>query len=1673
MPLFTSSTSYTHFTTVKNNIPDWIIRASPDTHRALRGASLQAPDWFEKARPAMPDIAQQLQRAYATWLIDQQQVNPLLARLPSPDVFATPLLEVAIEQRFGLAVDVRTDYLLHARQRYSKQTLLQAALQNFEAREAKPGGLDNGGYSKPVIHRAVPGLEHKNPVLAIAPEQFADLCRTLDLGGKYKALLASVLEPASSPGDGPGVAAANVRGYFKLFEASAFTLQVHIARMKELISPGLHGALLELARNKSVVHLDDEALACNFLQLWDVPLTGIVAIGRNLEASNHVEKIVVYVPDDPFHPLKEYDSTLHFIDELRDRLLQPGYMDFFQRFIPASQRHHLLNKFQEVFYPKVWNKQQGWFEQVLDKNAKLHLRAEAISEPFLSGLCHQKIAVLKDDGLFHAVPTAVEDHKSLEDKLRYFAGKTFQVLNIAAFVVPVLGEIMLAVTAAQLCYEVYEGVESLALGEKAQAWGYLMDVVENVALMAALGAASSGAAGIAAVKAPELVEGMHAVELPGGGTRLWKPDLAPFAHDIVLPADLKPNALGLYEYRGEQWLALEDRIYGVKLPTGDLPYRLQHPTRPGAYEPKLRHNEAGAWLHELDQPLDWQGPTLFRRLGRAAAQCSDTTANRIMRVSDTSEAVLRRVLAEGERPPALLDDTLRRFWLDQELAGETPQRRSELFQAGYQALQASDADGASLMQRVYPELPTPVVEELLRHASPQELQQLKLDQRVPIRLAEEVRVYQQQVRLTRAYEGLYLESVHNPETDRLLLHSLETLPGWSPEVRLEVRDGSFHGPLIDSIGATEAPIRKILIRDADTYQAHDADDQHLHGRDDLYAAVMHALPDAQRQALGLHHVGQGAELKRMLQARPLLPRQTLAKVLQMQLRKPGSPSPMRLADGRMGYILSGRGALPGFIVRETLLDKLAVLALPEPPENILAALENTGLSREDINQRLDQLLTEHQALRASLDDWAATATSRPATSPAQALSRERIGEALWDHWQTSSLPEIGRDAGRLRLQSVILTDLPTQLPDFVLERVRALELQDVSVDVSRYIDDDQTLAQFFQRFPRVTSLTISRNHALRAMPPLTFGLVGRIVENLPRLTELRLLDEHLVVSQSDIDNFARLEHLRTLDLSGNYVFSGLNFVPMPNETLDLSVLHLDYLGLERTALNRVPTWLDGRTTEHIAELSLANNQITSLPEHMLHGDSTSGAHTRVLVRGNVLSRGTIISARLRDTAPRRRFSFDLDVPPALEANLNELLRQQSELHDSVTSWAEASSSTNPLSEAQASARREIGETLEAFWRSTGDDRGLSLLELNAIDINDFPRHLPEFFTQRVHYMELEGVTADAGQLGGFLRRFPRLQDLTVRGRATPLAQLPAALLELPSLSTLRWLNQDLVIDQRAIDFFARLPSLTHLQLDENSLGIITDISGLAARRLRWLGLNNVGMQTWPAWLSELLPADMETLNLEDNQLTELPEHLLQNPRSDNSHTEISLLGNPLTHETMRRAHTSENHGRTYSFAMDLPNDILALDYDTHSSDSEGSEFDFFPRHTHGQHEPAWHEANTVEPWLAGAVEEEPRYREVWQALENGGDAEDLLSLIGRLQHTADYRTRPNRAELVRRVWQVLEAAAQNTELRLTLNGMSEEPLRLLRDYDTCPDGIRLEFNQMEVLIYKGKTVNRS
>ncbi|WP_110972111.1 NEL-type E3 ubiquitin ligase domain-containing protein [Pseudomonas huaxiensis] len=1753
-----------HYEVVKDKIPGWLVSASSATHRVLRQVGVTSVPWFEQARRSAPEEAQQLARAYADHRSYERKVDQILAHLPSPEVFAEPLLKAAIKQAFGLDVDVRNSHLFHPRRAAGAgvqfppdppllprgamaaavQPLLKSALQNFEDWETSPGAMDCGNTRAVVVSNArIEGMTVEGAPLDIAPEKFAALCRTLDLGARYQALIASLLSPPSEPGDAPDAAAFNVRGVFTSFEQSAFLLQVQLAFMRNLIDPATRDALRQIAKNRPAT-LAGKPLGCSFVQLWGVTLTGIVVISPEREFSTTIERVLVYIPDDPFYPLCAYDSSQQFIDMLRESMLKPGYLAFFERFVPARDRALLFANIQQAFYPNVWNT-AGWYEVKLDSKARLLVEEQPFTGHFLSDIYRQKVAVLKADGLFHAVPTAVEDQKSLEQKVAYFFEKAFEALNIASFVVPGLGEVMLGIMAVQLAYETFEGIDSLAGGERDQAWGYFMDVVENVAMVAALGAIGAGGRGFPALEVPSEVRQMRVVRLPDGGTRLWKPDLAPFAHDIVLPAGLKPNAAGFFEHQGKQWWPLDGRTYAVKPPTATEPYRLEHPARDDAYEPRLRDNGAGGWLHELDQPRHWQGLYLFRRLGYTSDVFTDDDALRILRISDTPESVMRHALAEGQRAPALLEDTAQRLrlgrelelfiaqlhagdatadlrwqlqlltadphWppgrglvlrdaqgsvlhecpgarviqvpvdaedvlgtvllalddadvrgllaeggshgrpnpqvsrraLRQRLAFSAPARRAELFDTRYAGSFKPLPPAGAVVRRDFPGLPVPVVEELLRHASPAELQRMVSTQRLPMRIAEEARAYLQNVRVARAYEGIFLDAVDNPDSEKLILHSVARLPGWSPRVRLEVREAGTDGALIDRVGSADAPIRKILVRQAGGFQAHDADGQSLHGRENLCSAVLHALPDPERGELGFPHVGQGAELKQAVQRLLPLSRSEARDVLRMQPLKPSARSPMRLADGRPGYPLSGRGVLPAFVTEERVLDKIRCLEFQSlPPEAILRELYASGLSRAAIDTRLDQLLDEQQALRHCLEQW--TQASASVDIPG---SRVRIGEAIWHHWEANSLPETGRN-GPLRLENVSLRDFPEQLPAFVHERIYSLEL--IGVDSG----SSSALSDFFRRFSCVTSLAVRNDPALGAS-----DLIARVLEGAPQVRNLMLTDVALEVTQATFDSLGCLAHLERLDLSGNRI-SQVRSSPVTTMNLPLR-----YLGLERMRLSNWPDWLDSTALGHVAEVSLADNEITQVPAWLADNAAMGeGPGTRLSLLGNRLSVQAL--RRLRFCAGAdRRFSFDLE-PVQFQRDFEQLRNEHRVLSDVLDEWAEASTSSATPSEQQLRARRGVREVLLAYWRERAVVN-VPLLQLDAIALGDFPDRLPPFFYESVQQMELIRPVADIEQFNRFLRRFTELRGLKLSGHTTPLSVLPPALLELRELTALALNDQGLTIDQSIIEFLCSIPELTFLGLDGNTMVTSIDCTPMLDRYWTLLSFNNVGLQAWPEWVDELLPELVEMLGLEHNAISELPQYLRDNRRDSNPnvHVDIALRGNPLTYDTVRQAHVSQAWNRPYTFHMDVPEDIQRLPPDHHDSDSEFSQSDIEGSEQSHSTGGTGQGTSAVEPWLAAGEDRDEVRRRIWLQLETGNDARDLLGLIGRLRHTADYRGASSRPELVERVWRVLDAAAQDPGFRLTLNGMAEEPLRQVRNHDTCPDGIRLEFNQMELQLF--------
>ncbi|MGC1333036.1 NEL-type E3 ubiquitin ligase domain-containing protein, partial [Pseudomonas sp.] len=903
-------------------------------------------------------------------------------------------------------------------------------------------------------------------------------------------------------------------------------------------------------------------------------------------------------------------------------------------------------------------------------------------------------------------------------------------------------------------------------------------------------------------------------------------------------------------------------------------------------------------------------------------------------------------------------------------------------------------------------------------------------------------------------------------SEKVKLHSVETLPGWSPDVNISVRDGHFSGAELDSSGPEQAPIRKVLIKDGPGYETRDKDNRHLHGKDDLYGSILHALPDPQRAQLGFAHTSQKNELLITVRDLPLLPRHKVEALLQTRPLEPGERSPMGLAEGRPGQPLTTTGRV---ILDDSLLDKLRLLeleaAFQADARLLLDWLTESGLSRETIDARLNQLLGEQQALQASLDQWALSASALPEPDAATQASRQRIGEALWQHWRANSLPELGHRNVPLHLNGVALQDFPEQLPDFIYSRVQSLELIDFSprsphlltnrplMDlVAESTAQVETLQQFFHRFAQVTELRLTGNRALPFNARQPWAQLIR--QHFPNLTSLSVVDMSMLIHAPEMADLRTLSQLRRLDLSGNFL-SG---------SPDFTGLELDYLGLDRTLHGFHPTTtplFDDSLLDHVSHISLRDNRLTQLPHHVLANGPATGHTTHIDLSNNPLPRATTVEAVWSERLDSR-YRFTVEMEPS---ELQTLIRQRDELLRALNDWHQASGSSTAANGEREAVRRQTEQSLLNYWRSTCISASAPTLDLEG-DISDFPLTLPNFFYDRVDRLALSRPVGSPAQLDRLLRRFQRLESLILYGHATPLSHLPAAIGDMPYLRYLDLTDQGLIIDQALLDDLARIPTLRGLALENNRVGTVTNASVLRSTDLNSLSLENTGLSSWPSWLDDLLPRPLQSLNLEDNQLVSVPDYLPANARSNDHVTHINLRGNPLPEELMRSLQISESYSSSYTFDTDLAEHEDAL---SSLGDSDTSVRSHSP---HGGRSPQV--SATVEPWLSsGDVEQLAARRHVWERLEAQGTHSDLLNLIDHLQGAADYRTATSRALLTERVWAVLEAADQDPALSELLNATAQAPLQQLHNQETCPDGMRLAFNQMEIQVFTQRAIRES
>ncbi|WP_434709638.1 hypothetical protein J3P75_06050 [Pseudomonas sp. R1-1] len=1269
-----------HYEFIKSAVDNSFKNATVSRARALADVSLKPQAWFTSAPTAwLKKLAAANLKAWNS----QNKVDHLLAKTDLY-AFAEPLLKAKIKALHGIEPDVKSTYLrlylpaetpwyaINVSEGVVTRTvsLLDAALHNFASSETVERGSDY--ISKPDER----GLFDVVPIKGAMPiSDFQKLCRELDIGAQYKKHLESYLLP------GEPLAESVLQYKVSQSQQHALGAAAHLALIKEDIAYDAYKMILSLSENKPLLMLNGRSLVCADLSLLDTALTGILLLTHAQSDSRGVRRLIVYIPHDPDHPLKEYTSLKAFRVELTRQLredrfseaTQQTYRQFFSQFVDQQQRGHFFAELEQRLFitryhppADATDQRPAWRKDAVD-NPDLRFKRLRVPGEYWRHAYQQKLNKILNDAREIAVSTADTDSKARWawwDNFKKILSDIFNVaLLIAAPFVPGLGELMMVYTAYQLTTDVIEGIVDLAEGLWQEAGEHVISVVTNLIELAAFGAGAE-IAGAFKVKLSPLVDGMKPVRLPDGKASLWHPDLGPYEQkNLQLDIASRPDAHGLHDNGRERLLPLDGKLYSVEKASSRpevKTWRAKHPERANAYKPVLEHNEHGAWRHEAENPADWDDHALMPRLGHRAERFSPTQLEQIRISSGTGHHHLRRMHSDSSPPPPLLTDSLTRFaayddaqlasaniragkpiaaesdwfepiatslpgwpyeralkveydhldgysrqygnpmasaadtltvtqaelnagqlperlltFLDEgqmrtllgrdvpaaerlqalrnKLADAVDKRREDVSKRLYQAADRTSTADLQVVRKTFPELPVPLGEQLLGQASTAEMQRTLNEQRLPLRLKNQAREMDFEARSSRAYEGFYRDHQLSADSERLALGTLRLHTDTFADLRIEVRDGTFDGPLRCSSGPDSAKTLRRLIRDErGRYEVFDANARSLHSAAEFHEAILRALPDETLSSIGYRR-GQGAALKVWLMELAAAPAERRTVLAEPPIRPVASVETETLLG------------LPRFLRRSTPEERIRDLypAMTErEASTFLEALTRKGEPKDAI-ARLEQ---ERKDLQNELTDWRSSYTEVDPETGYPGLSSdylhkggdfiekrliecfERCSEMFGErsaHPDQGFTLDLSSDLMRHDLERWWRALLTRPKMKAYLDRITALKL-----DRTRLSSDPSAM---LSSLPNLRQLS-ARQCELQALPDI-IGLMRP-------LQDLDLADNRIKLTPESRQQLGKLEQLRTLNLNGN--------------PLDLPP--------------------DVGAMNHLTELSLASTRIESWPE---------------------------------------------------------------------------------------------------------------------------------------------------------------------------------------------------------------------------------------------------------------------------------------------------------------------------------------------------------------------------------------------------------------------------------------------------------------------------------------------
>ncbi|WP_455886071.1 NEL-type E3 ubiquitin ligase domain-containing protein [Pseudomonas rustica] len=1078
------------------------------------------------------------------------------------------------------------------------RSLLEAALHNFE------GLAEVGPYS-----RLTSAAGSDSPLPGLTMADFVTHCRALDLGKRYQDHLLATYE---------GINRAEIRRLSIAASREALRVQAVIARLKALLSNRGLDALMQLCDGKPHPTYDKRPLRCWNFSLFGIPIHEILFIGP--DDSDRENPCILYIPDDSEHPVREFDSRREAARHLRSRLLQSTFRKALMHFAYKARQKELAAKLEDALFEK-----DGTGTRKPREKPVFHFTPSPIRTDPWTALYNAHLARMKADAKTIAVPTAEVDAKVRNEHLKHWFELGMNVLNVAAFFVPGLNTVMLGVFAYDLMSSVFTGFETWEEGDTRQALAQLESLAINAAIIAGF------ATGTRIVQASGFVDALTSV-WHEDTQLLWHPDMTPYASTAAIPDGTHADVLGHVHVDGKTYLKMDGTLYEV-FQDAEQQWRVRHPDDAQAYAPRLLHHGDARWQLDHEQPLEWDHQQLMSRLGNYSTGLDKSELDNALRSTGTDEGVLRRIHATGSRPPALLIDSLQRLQLDNEAQQIIDRVRHGLPLAAYKNFALPELlrlpgwpEGNVLKVYKGPEPWGESVRYGPPHSTGQveievtrtDLENGRLSQTVLAQMDDEAAVQllgdtppEQRPSALNNTLAAHLEAHREAlfsslqQSRRPVLHPAaqalaRQFPGL-PDSALEALLANISNAEQQRLVTGRVPLR--IAEEARRLQARARLDRAILG---MFRRSL-ANDDSQhlKQALQAEH--PQADSTQLLQL-ALADRQHCASLLGQQPIKPKFRSPLRMANGQLGYPLSGRG-LPA-------ARRLRAL-YPELSSPQISALQADLARGGDLGIAISRLEAEQRTLNRDLNRWANASASLE-----ERFDRQQCAERL----MSASRREGGAQREALVLDRMQLEALPTFTAH--MPHIRQLTLDGLQM---RRLDSG-----FLSNFPNLETLEIIGNpdmdaetlfEALKSAPRLReLGLTSngltaltataqQAIEAMPGLRILGLSRNRLQLDDASLSFLARLP-LDALGLGNNQItldetlaarFEDMihpMILHMPGNPLQLPpnlrfMARLSHLNLERCELQQWPdslTTLMSQPQYQLRYLNLSSNRIRTLPD---------------------------------------------------------------------------------------------------------------------------------------------------------------------------------------------------------------------------------------------------------------------------------------------------------------------------------------------------------------------------------------------------------------------------------------------------------------------------------------------